>query len=95
MKNSAKIIKGFLLSTAALVTAFLAIALPFRLLSSIDGVASRTIFIAEITVYFISGMIFLAISDKKKKAKKEEKIKRLERREKFQRAQEEYYDLAA
>ncbi len=95
MKNFRNIIKGLVLSISAMIVGFLAIALPFRLFSSIEGTQLRALFLFEIIIYFILSMLFLISKERKRIKKEKEQKKRIIRREKFQQAQIEYYDLAA
>lgn len=95
MKNAKRILKGLILSLSALTVAFLAIALPFRLFGTIEGAQLRAIFLSEIAIYFVLGMIFIVLKERKKAEKEKAEIKRIKRRERFQQAQEEYYNLAA
>lgn len=95
MKNYKKIIKGLILSLSAMAVAFFAIAVPFKLIGESGLIELRTLFLTEIAVFFLSGMLYLTAKEKAKRKKRQEKEKRLQRREKFIKAQEEYYSLAA
>ena len=95
MKKTANILKGLLISLASLTVAFLAIALPFRLFTVFDGAQLRTVFLCEVSVYFIVFMLFLVSKERKRIRKEKEQKRREARRLKFQQAQKEYYDLAA
>lgn len=95
MKNVKKMISGLIMSTAALVTAFLALAVPFKLFGTLEGAQLRAIFLVEVAAYFVLGMLFLVFRERKRVKKEQAYLKRIERRQKFQKAQEEYYDLAA
>ena len=90
-----KILKGSLMSLSALVIGFLALALPFHLFSELNENGMRIFFIAEILIYFFLGMLFLFSKQKKAEKRAKEKERIINRREKFNKAQEEYYSLAA
>ena len=95
MKKTKTIIKGILMSIATLITGFLALALPFRLFTSLSPRDMQVLFLAELVTYFITGMVFLIAKDKKLREKEKNEERRIARREKFEQAQKEYYDLAA
>ncbi len=95
MKKNVRFLKGLVLAATALIIAFLAIALPFRLFDTLEPSQLRMLFLSEIAIYFCGAMFFLISKEKKQQKKLKEKEKRLERRAKFQQAQKEYYDLAA
>ncbi|MBQ7739858.1 MAG: hypothetical protein IJT65_01295 [Eubacterium sp.] len=94
MKNVKLILKWIFLSLLTLSVGFGAIAIPFKMLD-LSGNAVRYFFIAEISVYFVFSMLFLVRQQKERERKAKEKRLRLERRKRFEKAQEEYYSLAA
>ena len=94
MKKAVFIIKWILMSALTLIVGFSAVALPFKLFN-LSGDAVRYFFLIELGVYFFLSMLYLVSKQKKKEKAMKEKRLRLERREKFQKAQEEYYSLAA
>lgn len=93
------VIKGLLLSAAAIIIGFAAIAFPFKLFDNLSREGMQLLFISEIVIYFALAMIFIAVNEMKKKKAKLQKEKelqrRFQRRAKFEQAQREYYDLAA
>ncbi len=94
-----ELVKGLLLSAAAIIIGFVAIAFPFRLFNNLSDKGMQLLFISEIVLYFLVAMTFIAVSELKKKkarARKEKELqRRFQRRAKFEQAQREYYDLAA
>ncbi len=70
-----KIINAIIISAAAVLTGFVAMALPFRLFDKLTGIQMRILFIAEIVVYFLIVSAFFLIREAKKD--KEEKRRSL------------------
>lgn len=89
------IIKGFALSAFALGFGFLAIALPFRMFNILSGDGMRIMFIVELIVYMIVGMIFLAIQDKKNQQKAKANKRHEQRQIKVQDCIDNWYNIAA
>lgn len=95
MKKIREIVKALVMSIAALTAGFAAISLPFKLFDELSADAMRYLFIGELCVYFVIAMLYIVKRERVKAKKAKEAEKRIARREKFQRAQEEYYSLAA
>ncbi len=95
MKKIKAIIKGILMSLITLAAGFAALALPFRLFTALSPEGMHILFVTEITVYLVTGAVFLIIKGKNDKEKEKNEQRRIERRAKFEQAQREYYDLAA
>lgn len=95
MKKIRTILKGLIISVSTLAAGFLALALPFKMFANLSRHDMQVLFLAEIVVYFIMSMTYLIFRDKKETEKERNEERRVARREKFERAQKEYYDLAA
>ena len=95
MKKAKTVIKGILMSTVTLGVGFLALALPFRMFTGLSAEEMHILFVAELAVYFVTGIVYLIFQDRKQKEKEKNEERRIARRAKFQQAQKEYYDLAA
>lgn len=95
MKKTKAIIKGILMSVITIGVGFIALALPFRIFTSLPQEAMHVLFITELTIYVVTGMTFLFIKGKNEKEKERNEERRRARRAKFEQAQKEYYDLAA
>ena len=95
MKRKSSTIKYLLLSLAALIIGFFAIALPFNLFSTLSANAMHIIFISEIIIYFSISMIFLAVADKKKQERIKIAKRHEERKEKIERVKRDWIDIAA
>ena len=95
MKKTKAVLKGFMMSVITLGVGFFALALPFKMFAGLTSREMRLLFLAELTVYFIMGIVYLIFQDKKIKEKEKNEERRIARRAKFQQAQKEYYDLAA
>lgn len=94
MKNLKKVFKGLALSVLSLTVGFFAISLPFHIFN-LNSSILNILFVAELAVYIVIGLIFLIIKDKKE----QEKIKLLERHEKrnekIKKVHEEWINIAA
>ena len=95
MKRKNNILKSMLLTLASLTIGFAAIAFPFNLFKTLTSDAMHVIFISEIVIYFVLGLIFLALSDKRKQEKIKSERRHEERRQKIERVQREWIDIAA
>ncbi|MBE6741997.1 MAG: hypothetical protein E7570_06790 [Ruminococcaceae bacterium] len=95
MKRKNTIIKSMLLSIASLITGFVAIALPFNLFKTLSDEAMQIVFISEIIIYFVIGMIFLAVCEKRKQEKIKNAKRHEERKCKIERVRREWIDIAA
>lgn len=95
MKNSKKIIKALIMSLITLCVGFLALSLPFKLFNDLSRRDMQIMFVLELAIYFICGIVFLSFKGKKETERVKEEQRRFQRRLKFEQAQREYYDLAA
>ena len=95
MKRKNNILKSMLLTLASLTIGFAAIAFPFNLFKTLTSDAMHVIFISEIVIYFVLGLIFLALADKRKQEKIKRERRHEERRQKIERVQREWIDIAA
>ena len=95
MNNFSKVLKAVIMSIASLGIGFAAISLPFRLFDTLSAEGMRYLFIGELTLYFVIGMIFLAAKEKRQQKKTKEAARRFQRQIKLEQAQREYYDFAA
>ncbi len=95
MKKTKKVLKGILMSALTIAAGFLALALPFKMFTGLSSRDMQILFIAELVVYFVLGMIYLIFKDRNEAEKVKNEERRTARREKFEQAQREYYDLAA
>ena len=95
MKKTNRLIKGLMLALSTLSAGFVAIALPFRLFSTLGGNQVRWFFVLELALYFVITMVFIVAREKAKERKRKEAERRFQRRIKFETARKEYYDLAA
>lgn len=89
------ILKGISLSIGSLIAGFVALALPFRIFDFLSADGVRMLFVAELTVYFVVGMVFLAIKDKNDQKKKKQRQQHYERQQKINRVIDEWYNIAA
>lgn len=94
MKNFKTFLKGLVLSLISLTAGFIAISLPFHIFDMSDS-TMNIVFVAELAIYIVIGLIFLIIKDKKEQ-EKIKMIKRHEKRnEKIKKVHEEWINLAA
>ena len=93
--NIKKIIKWLLISFVTLAVGYLAIAVPFNLVSSASSLNAGIIFAIELGIYLFVGAVFILAIDRKEERAKKEKARQCKRIEKRKQAQEEYYSLAA
>lgn len=94
MKNFKTLLKGLALSLISLTAGFIAISLPFHIFD-MSSSALNIVFVAELAIYIVIGLIFLIIKDKKE----QEKIKMIKRHEKrnkkIKKVHEEWINIAA
>ena len=95
MKKAVTLFKTIIMSLGALVAGYAAISLPFKLFTRLSADGMRYLFIGELVLYFLISIAFIVAKEKSRQRKIKEAQKRVQRREKFQKAQEEYYSLAA
>ena len=93
--NIKKIIKWLSISFVTLAVGYLAIAVPFNLVSSASSLSAGIIFAVELGIYLFVGAVFILALDRKEERAKKEKARQYKRTEKRKQAQEEYYSLAA
>ena len=93
--NIKKIIKWLLISFVTLAVGYLAIGVPFNLVSSASSLSAGIIFAVELGIYLFVGAVFILALDRKEERAKKEKARQYKRIEKRKQAQEEYYSLAA
>lgn len=93
--NIKKIIKWLLISFVTLAVGYLAIVVPFNLVSSASSLSAGIIFAVELGIYLFVGAVFILALDRKEERAKKEKARHCKRTEKRKQAQEEYYSLAA
>lgn len=90
-----KFIKGLLFTLSSLAAGFIAISLPFKLFEELSTDGMHLLFISEIIIYFVTGMVFLLIAEHKKQCKAKSKERHIERNRKIKQVQEEWMNIAA
>lgn len=87
--------KGLALSISALAVGFLAIAVPFRIFDTLSLNGVKILFAVEIIAYIITGLIFLAVQDKKNKQKAKAEERLAKRELKVRDVMDNWYNIAA
>lgn len=89
------LVKGLVLSVSALTVGFFAVAVPFRIFDTLSTEGVRILFAVEIALYFVLGLIFLGIQDRKNKQKAKAEERLAKRELKVREVVDNWYNIAA
>lgn len=96
MNTKAKnILKGIIISIAALTGGYFALAIPFELFTNFSSKGLGIFFLIELFVYLIIGGAYLIAKDKQEQRERKQKVRHERRVAQIKEVQENFYNLAA